>query len=143
MYCHGSAHSRSIHSRPTSVTGTSVVTVPCDCTSKSGEGRGFMPIRTASPVPALSCCCASPFHRGRVWRVARAPRQRVGGCRRRARIGGTRLARGRGLAARRPPGGSSRERGCRCEDRKSTRLNSSHQLISYAVFCLKKKKTGR
>mgnify|MGYP002526552857 CR=1 FL=1 len=26
------------------------------------------------------------------------------------------------------------------EDRKSTRLNSSHALISYAVFCLKKKK---
>src|SRR5438552_9145680 len=28
----------------------------------------------------------------------------------------------------------------RAEDRKSTRLNSSHQIISYAVFCLKKKK---
>src|SRR2546427_9555789 len=28
------------------------------------------------------------------------------------------------------------------EDRKSTRLNSSHSQISYAVFCLKKKKTG-
>src|SRR2546430_11687808 len=27
-------------------------------------------------------------------------------------------------------------------DRKSTRLNSSHSQISYAVFCLKKKKTG-
>src|SRR5690349_22834995 len=27
------------------------------------------------------------------------------------------------------------------EDRKSTRLNSSHVEISYAVFCLKKKKT--
>src|SRR5258708_23067851 len=27
-------------------------------------------------------------------------------------------------------------------DRKSTRLNSSHQIISYAVFCLKKKKQG-
>src|SRR5258708_30054277 len=26
------------------------------------------------------------------------------------------------------------------QDRKSTRLNSSHQIISYAVFCLKKKK---
>src|SRR5256885_9201881 len=29
------------------------------------------------------------------------------------------------------------------EDRKSTRLNSSHLVISYAVFCLKKKKTNR
>src|SRR5256885_6252311 len=28
-------------------------------------------------------------------------------------------------------------------DRKSTRLNSSHLVISYAVFCLKKKKTKR
>src|SRR2546427_6363475 len=27
----------------------------------------------------------------------------------------------------------------RCADRKSTRLNSSHSQISYAVFCLKKK----
>src|SRR5258708_22769001 len=30
----------------------------------------------------------------------------------------------------------------RPEDRKSTRLNSSHQIISYAVFCLKKKNSG-
>src|SRR5438034_7586531 len=28
-------------------------------------------------------------------------------------------------------------------DRKSTRLNSSHTVISYAVFCLKKKKKNR
>src|SRR3990170_3457725 len=34
-----------------------------------------------------------------------------------------------------------RHRGVRHpRDRKSTRLNSSHQIISYAVFCLKKKK---
>src|SRR5688572_31346814 len=32
------------------------------------------------------------------------------------------------------------EAGHRREDRKSTRLNSSHSQISYAVFCLKKKK---
>src|SRR5476651_1117273 len=31
----------------------------------------------------------------------------------------------------------------RCRDRKSTRLNSSHANISYAVFCLKKKKNCR
>src|SRR5437867_8125388 len=30
---------------------------------------------------------------------------------------------------------------CPKTDRKSTRLNSSHRTISYAVFCLKKKKT--
>src|SRR3989442_7094020 len=36
-------------------------------------------------------------------------------------------------------GGASRRPACRA-DRKSTRLNSSHVRISYAVFCLKKKK---
>src|SRR2546428_9642691 len=35
---------------------------------------------------------------------------------------------------------ATRSRSCR--DRKSTRLNSSHDQISYAVFCLKKKKTS-
>src|SRR5947208_11670014 len=36
---------------------------------------------------------------------------------------------------------SRRRAGARTQkDRKSTRLNSSHQIISYAVFCLKKKK---
>src|SRR5438045_7150600 len=33
--------------------------------------------------------------------------------------------------------------GVRVPDRKSTRLNSSHLGISYAVFCLKKKKKGK
>src|SRR2546428_7063802 len=33
-----------------------------------------------------------------------------------------------------------RRRAVRTEDRKSTRLNSSHDQISYAVFCLKKQK---
>src|SRR2546427_5141516 len=40
--------------------------------------------------------------------------------------------------ARRMGGGLCRRR--RQRDRKSTRLNSSHSQISYAVFCLKKKK---
>src|SRR5258708_31336273 len=31
----------------------------------------------------------------------------------------------------------------RAQDRKSTRLNSSHQIISYAVFCFKKKDAPR
>src|SRR5256885_12529623 len=35
---------------------------------------------------------------------------------------------------------STRSQRCRPRDRKSTRLNSSHLVISYAVFCLKKKK---
>src|SRR5439155_21150649 len=37
--------------------------------------------------------------------------------------------------------GLVRSRARRYEDRKSTRLNSSHVAISYAVFCLKKKTT--
>src|SRR5882672_12407741 len=35
---------------------------------------------------------------------------------------------------------TERNSGHRSRDRKSTRLNSSHTVISYAVFCLKKKK---
>src|SRR3712207_7164706 len=68
--------------------------------------------------------------------------------------GGSRSSRGgpdrrpRGREARRPPlpreARAGRGRGpCRptpTADRKSTRLNSSHANISYAVFCLKKKK---
>src|SRR2546429_3236517 len=36
-----------------------------------------------------------------------------------------------------------RARGVASRDRKSTRLNSSHGYISYAVFCLKKKKHNK
>src|SRR5688572_32509580 len=52
---------------------------------------------------------------------------------------------------RRPSGGGQlvrdrrNQRSCDCgrsADRKSTRLNSSHSQISYAVFCLKKKRTN-
>src|SRR3989454_1237037 len=39
-------------------------------------------------------------------------------------------------------GGHDRRDAAR-QDRKSTRLNSSHLVISYAVFCLKKKKERR
>src|SRR5436309_4604497 len=48
----------------------------------------------------------------------------------------------RGRAARASAAGSrwpARQRGGASADRKSTRLNSSHVKISYAVFCLKKK----
>src|SRR5690348_18069224 len=52
-----------------------------------------------------------------------------------------------GFPARSPVEGgasSAAAADCRCprnlQDRKSTRLNSSHPSISYAVFCLKKKK---
>src|SRR5690606_41365544 len=41
-----------------------------------------------------------------------------------------------------PPPCGSAKRAARAADRKSTRLNSSHVKISYAVFCLKKKKNN-
>src|SRR5438034_3506564 len=42
-----------------------------------------------------------------------------------------------------PPLSQGRKKPTRSQDRKSTRLNSSHTVISYAVFCLKKKKEIR
>src|SRR2546426_426457 len=60
----------------------------------------------------------------------RGPRARQG---RRASRHGLRVARSRRCGPVRPEG-------CAVGDRKSTRLNSSHLVISYAVFCLKKKK---
>src|SRR5438034_5216557 len=59
---------------------------------------------------------------------------------RRARAHGTRRAQRRGSA-----GGAGRTAAGRRQvaDRKSTRLNSSHTVISYAVFCLKKKNTQK
>src|SRR6266550_3986861 len=57
---------------------------------------------------------------------------------RRRKHGGPLVRRPR-LARERRPRATHR----RSEDRKSTRLNSSHGYISYAVFCLKKKKAGR
>src|SRR5438132_4131770 len=58
---------------------------------------------------------------------ARQPRHVLPGPGRELRRDEARLPRDRGL------------RGLDREDRKSTRLNSSHTVISYAVFCLKKK----
>src|SRR5438874_8132298 len=52
------------------------------------------------------------------------------------------LSHSRSKSCARSPGGGSRDFvSTRAVDRKSTRLNSSHVEISYAVFCLKKKKT--
>src|SRR2546422_5187249 len=68
----------------------------------------------------------------RIWRVSRDRRRRTG--------------RAHGLTDRRRGAGGEVPVswvGGRhvAQDRKSTRLNSSHGYISYAVFCLKKKKT--
>src|SRR5256885_12579189 len=80
------------------------------------------------------------------------PRQRAGAGRRYHRRNDRRLSGDRGARRRRgqgvpqclpSPGGAAVRRRARQlrRDRKSTRLNSSHLVISYAVFCLKKKKT--
>src|SRR2546422_2695915 len=61
-------------------------------------------------------------------RVA-AEGRRLGECRIDDHLGDARFGKRRG-----------EHRPCRERDRKSTRLNSSHGYISYAVFCLKKKK---
>src|SRR5437867_7830571 len=56
------------------------------------------------------------------------------------------LSRRSTIPIRRKSGGSSltaASRRARTSDRKSTRLNSSHRTISYAVFCLKKKTRTR
>src|SRR2546430_12498008 len=51
------------------------------------------------------------------------------------------IGEGRGKHAPLPEGDGEERRIDLGKDRKSTRLNSSHSQISYAVFCLKKKKT--
>src|SRR5258708_24955303 len=50
---------------------------------------------------------------------------------------------GRAFQRQNQRGGQSNSLRVSRRDRKSTRLNSSHQIISYAVFCLKKKKNSK
>src|SRR5206468_8338711 len=66
-------------------------------------------------------------------------RSRAGGDSRRGRAERP----GRHPASARAARAGARRGEPRPEDRKSTRLNSSHDQISYAVFCLKKKKYSR
>src|SRR5256885_6834547 len=70
-----------------------------------------------------------PVHRARL-----AAREDAPAAQDQIRIRGARQ-RGRTRGA-----GGEHQRNARGGDRKSTRLNSSHLVISYAVFCLKKKK---
>src|SRR5690606_41274720 len=74
-------------------------------------------------APPLRCRCCSPPrpHRRSGPTPATAPPSRARGF-------------------HRAPRGGNRAGAPRPTDRKSTRLNSSHVKISYAVFCLKKKK---
>src|SRR5437773_6143428 len=81
-------------------------------------------------IYTLSLHDALPISRGAARRHARCDPRRPDRLRRDGDGAGV-LRRARRCVR---PGGRSR-------DRKSTRLNSSHITISYAVFCLKKKKT--
>src|SRR5204863_3728063 len=77
-------------------------------------------------------CDADRSHRS--GGIARLRRRRWAGCRPRRED-----TVGVGSRAERSPERSPANRHPRYPDRKSTRLNSSHVEISYAVFCLKKK----
>src|SRR3989454_8964365 len=87
-----------------------------------GGGGGAAVLR---PRGAARGARASPGRRSRPARAGRGTDPRVRGS----------------PIPRAVPGGGLRARGS--GDRKSTRLNSSHLVISYAVFCLKKKKKTR
>src|SRR3989449_4561976 len=90
-------------------------------------------------LPISTCPRRAP---GRAGRAARGSR---GGQPRRRRPAGAPGTRGSREAGEPDVGGvlladEALDRGGLARDRKSTRLNSSHGYISYAVFCLKKKK---
>src|SRR5207247_6275795 len=65
----------------------------------------------------------------------RSSRARLGALR---RLGKARISRSPRRRSNTTPAGAIRLYGTSRTDRKSTRLNSSHEWISYAVFCLKK-----
>src|SRR5947208_9112382 len=85
------------------------------------------------PPPRSTLFPYTTLFRSRLGRDALPPlRHRNRRARRRPRA-----VQGHGVQER---AGRARPRRRQGRDRKSTRLNSSHQIISYAVFCLKKKK---
>src|SRR5699024_12079444 len=91
------------------------------------------------PSPTGPSRVPTPGGRGQLEGAGPCLRQRTdpdlpGG--QRTGFGTDRPGRGHGTAAGRRSAGSAAPR---VADRKSTRLNSSHVSISYAVFCLKKK----
>src|SRR5438552_18286602 len=79
----------------------------------------FFNVTATTEIYTLSLHDALPIYHARRSALGAAVRPAARGCRNPRRPSAP------------PPG---------VRDRKSTRLNSSHQIISYAVFCLKKKK---
>src|SRR2546427_3612814 len=91
------------------------------CSASGGSSRASTPSSCARTNPAARSCAAASTS-GRCALVGNGNVTRIG----------------RGAACCAPT--STRPSTTSCTDRKSTRLNSSHSQISYAVFCLKKKK---
>src|SRR5437762_5574654 len=96
--------------RDTSVTGVQTCALPIWGQHAQVSARASTSLRH---YPSLHRVVGSSYSAGSDLRIAVSPRTAF-----RAGIDGTHVS----------------------EDRKSTRLNSSHRCISYAVFCLKKKK---
>src|SRR2546427_4253428 len=86
-------------------------------------------------IYTLSLHDALPIYRGAAMRSAFQNVRRYGSALQPRAVEKVPAAVERGLWRRRPEKRRGRS------DRKSTRLNSSHSQISYAVFCLKKKKS--
>src|SRR5689334_23652255 len=92
------------------------------------------PRSTLFPYTTLFRSRRGEERRGEERRGEEKSEGKSGGQRRRERIPERRIARRRAEV---------RGEGRGYQDRKSTRLNSSHSSISYAVFCLKKKKNEK
>src|SRR5699024_12703341 len=90
------------------------------------------------PPPSSTLFPYTTLFRSRCLRVLRRGGHRGRRARRQAVSGGHRRTGGPAQPVGRRTHGPTR-RGTYRQDRKSTRLNSSHVSISYAVFCLKKK----
>src|SRR5690606_14036442 len=115
------------------------MTKNCASTSSSSRSRPTTSSRRTRSAPGAGS--TSPARQRlcheRVLGFPRRPRKlRLG----RPRQGNARRL-GRRQERRRPAQHAALGGGVPDADRKSTRLNSSHVKISYAVFCLKKKKT--
>src|SRR2546430_10009894 len=91
-------------------------------------------IYTLSLHDALPILRSSPLMR-------RSPHRGFSRPKRRIRLRSSSEIGGRPRRGRKPNADQCFRTSSWCQDRKSTRLNSSHSQISYAVFCLKKKKT--
>src|SRR5205809_3974686 len=121
------------------VPGRSSPPVPLSRWERGNEGRAPSLVRLLGPAERYHA--VPPGGRGAARQLGRSvgagssERRALGPDPQRARSDAIGDARGRLLPA------TAVE--CELPDRKSTRLNSSHGYISYAVFCLKKKKNKR